>query len=287
MNTEEVNPHLTAKIVVSYVAHHRLGPDQLPDLITSIHRAIGQLGRPPEPDEVLIPAVSITRSVRRDFVICLDCGYRGKTLTRHIATRHGLSRDEYRQRWGLRSNHPLTAPAYSEHRSTMAKARGFGRKSTTEVDPAPTPAAAANQKARRTPRSRPASRPEGAATEKAARPTPASKRRSRVRAASPMRCTVSIRNPAMHMFVLSAVGTISALAASRPWRAGVRFAADSALEGTGFELLVRGRVKLVVGRRRQRNRTARRRGLLPRSRRHGSSNIRDLANLPRVTPVRS
>ena len=38
----------------------------------------------------------------------------------------------------------------------------------------------------------------------------------------------------------------------------VRFAPDSPLEGTGFELLVRGRVKLVVGRRRQRNRTARR-----------------------------
>ena len=38
----------------------------------------------------------------------------------------------------------------------------------------------------------------------------------------------------------------------------VRFATDSALEGTGFELLVRGRVKLVVGRRRQRDRTARR-----------------------------
>ena len=31
------------------------------------------------------------------------------------------------------------------------------------------------------------------------------------------------------------------------------------MEGTGFELLVRGRLKLVVGRRRQRNRTARRR----------------------------
>src|SRR6516162_5912442 len=38
-----------------------------------------------------------------------------------------------------------------------------------------------------------------------------------------------------------------------------RWFADSLLEGTGFELLVRGRVKLVVGRRRQRNRTARRR----------------------------
>ena len=189
MNTEEVNPHLTAKIVVSYVAHHRLGPDQLPDLITSIHRAIGQLGRPPEPDEVLIPAVSIRRSVRRDFVICLDCGYRGKTLTRHIASRHGLNGDEYRQRWGLRSSHLLTAPAYSEYRSSMAKARGFGRKPIAKVAPPSTPAAsmpadrAENPKARRTRRPRPASKP-NVASEVAA-PIPARRRPSRARAASP------------------------------------------------------------------------------------------------------
>ena len=135
MNTEEINPHLTTKIVVSYVRHHRLVPDQLADLITSVHRAIGQLGQPLEPEEVLTPAVSIRQSVNRDFVVCLDCAYRGKTLRRHIATRHGLSPDEYRQRWGLRSNHPLTAPAYSEHRSTMAKAREFGRKLATPAAP--------------------------------------------------------------------------------------------------------------------------------------------------------
>ena len=87
MSTEEVDPHLTAKIVQSYVRHHRLGPDQLSDLITSVHRAIGQLGQPSEPDEALIPAVSVRRSVHRDYVICLDCGYRGKTLRRHISTR--------------------------------------------------------------------------------------------------------------------------------------------------------------------------------------------------------
>ena len=73
MNIEEVDPHLTTKIVVSYVRHHRLVPDQLADLITSVHRAIGQLGQPPEPDEVLTPAVSVRRSVHRDCVICLDC----------------------------------------------------------------------------------------------------------------------------------------------------------------------------------------------------------------------
>ena len=66
MNTEEINPHLTAKIVVSYMRHHRLVPDQLADLITSDHWAIGQLGQPPEPDEVLTPAVSARRSVHRE-----------------------------------------------------------------------------------------------------------------------------------------------------------------------------------------------------------------------------
>src|SRR5215469_13052850 len=159
-----------------------LVPDQLADLITSVHRAIGHVGQPPEPEEILTAAVSVRRSVHRDHVICLDCGYRGKTLTRHIATRHGLSADEYRQRWGLRSNHLLTAPAYSERRSILAKELGLGRKpialAATSLAPALTDA-----KARRTRTSRPASNSEGVATETAARPTPARKRQSRARVA--------------------------------------------------------------------------------------------------------
>jgi predicted transcriptional regulator len=188
VNTEESNPYLTAKIVVSYVRHHRLVPDQLADLITSVHRAIGHVGQPPGPEEVLTPAVSVRRSVHRDHVICLDCGYRGKTLTRHIAARHGLSADEYRQRWGLRSNHLLTAPAYSEQRSALAKSLGLGRKLAEPVAPAkrqkassPGIDAARNPKAKRTRGSRPASK----SNVEAAVSTSAERRRSRARPASP------------------------------------------------------------------------------------------------------
>jgi predicted transcriptional regulator len=186
VNTEEINPHLTTQIVVSYVRHHRLGPDQLSDLITSVHRAIGQLGQPPELEEIRTPAVSVRRSVHRDYVICLDCGYRGKTLRRHISTRHGLSRDEYLRRWVLRSDHPLTAPAYSERRSTLAKSLGLGRKAPIETAPPETPTAAqapTDAKARRA-RTRPASKP-NVADEAVTAPTPAKRRRSRARVASP------------------------------------------------------------------------------------------------------
>jgi predicted transcriptional regulator len=133
MDAQTVNPLLTAKIVGSYLRHHTVGAGELPDLITTVHRSLGQLGRQAPVEEVLTPAVSVRQSVRADYVVCLDCGYRGKTLRRHISSRHGLNRDEYLRRWGLQPDHPLTAPAYSERRSTLAKQLGLGRKPKAEA----------------------------------------------------------------------------------------------------------------------------------------------------------
>ena len=147
MDTLKVDRHLTAKTVGSYVRHQTVGAGQLTDLITTVHRALGELGQPNHPEELRIPAVSVRRSVHRDYVVCLDCGYRGKTLRRHINSRHGLSRDEYRKRWGLRNDHPLTAPAYTERRSVLAKELGLGQKSKAQAGPAaaPEPADAAQE----------------------------------------------------------------------------------------------------------------------------------------------
>jgi predicted transcriptional regulator len=143
MKTGINDPFLTARIVRSYVGHHKLAADQLADLITTIHRTIGQLGQRREPEEIRTPAVPVRQSVRHDYVVCLDCGYQGKMLRRHISIRHGLKGDEYRRRWGLRSDHPLTAPAYSERRSSLAKQLGLGRKSTPAVAAAPATAESA------------------------------------------------------------------------------------------------------------------------------------------------
>jgi predicted transcriptional regulator len=147
MNNEVHDPRLTTKIVSSYVRHHTVGADQVSELITSVRRALDGLGQPVQPQEVLTPAVSVRRSVHHDYVVCLDCGYRGKTLRRHIGIRHGLTRDDYLKRWGLKSDHPLTAPAYSEQRSTMAKAFGLGRKSKVAVISAATLAVSVSEDA--------------------------------------------------------------------------------------------------------------------------------------------
>ena len=118
---------LVAKIVASYVSHHNLTPEQIPDLIASVYRTIAGLGQPVEIQAIPVPAVPVRRSVQRDVVVCLDCGWKGKMLRRHLTTRHALTGDEYLKRWNLPPDHPLTAPNYSVQRSNLAKELGLGR----------------------------------------------------------------------------------------------------------------------------------------------------------------
>ena len=140
---QKVDPSLIADIVQSYFAKNTVAVDQLASLITTVHPALSGLGTaPPLAAKALTPAVPIRRSVQQDRVVCLECGFRAQTLRRHLRLRHGLDVAAYRARWKLSPDHPLTAPAYSERRSTMAKQLGLGRRPVpvvAEPPPPPTP----------------------------------------------------------------------------------------------------------------------------------------------------
>jgi predicted transcriptional regulator len=55
--------------------------------------------------------VSIRCSVQQDYVVCLECGFRAQALRQHLRVAHGLEPADYRTRWNLPADHPLTAPA--------------------------------------------------------------------------------------------------------------------------------------------------------------------------------
>jgi len=135
--TKTIDPRLVAQIVRRYVAHNTVAAGDLPNLIATIHRSLAGLEAPVE-TPAAEPAVAINRSYGRNFVACLDCGWRGQVLGRHLTVTHGVSPSDYRARWNLKTTHPLTAPSYSERRSTLAKQLGFGqRRRAPEVAPEP------------------------------------------------------------------------------------------------------------------------------------------------------
>ena len=116
---------LTAQLTTSYVGNNKVAPAEIPALISSLHEALNKLesGEP-----VREPAVPIAKSVKRNEILCLDCGQGHKMLKRHISTGHGLTPEEYRERWGLARDYPLVAPNYAKQRSELAKKIGLGRK---------------------------------------------------------------------------------------------------------------------------------------------------------------
>ncbi|MEP5938581.1 MAG: MucR family transcriptional regulator [Erythrobacter sp.] len=119
---------LTSDIVAAHVSNNGVGTEEVPGLITSVYNALSELGDGSGKDEPRPePAVSIRSSIKRDHVVCLDCGKKMKMLKRHLSTEHGMSPDEYKARWNLNSDYPLVAPAYAETRRDLAKQIGLGR----------------------------------------------------------------------------------------------------------------------------------------------------------------
>lgn len=119
---------LTADIVTAHVSHNSVGVADLPELIARVHGALAGLGVQDNPEPELTPAVSIRASVKPDHIICLEDGKKFQTLKRHLRVDHGLTPEEYRAKWGLPADYPMTARNYSERRQAMAKELSLGRK---------------------------------------------------------------------------------------------------------------------------------------------------------------
>jgi predicted transcriptional regulator len=115
-----------SKIVSAFVSNNSLSSGELPHLIMTVHEALQKpdqaASSPPE------PAVPIKRSVKPDYVICLEDGKKMKMLKRHLRTSYDMSPDEYRQKWKLPGDYPMVAPEYAARRREIAKKIGLGRK---------------------------------------------------------------------------------------------------------------------------------------------------------------
>lgn len=148
---------LTSDIVAAHVSNNDVPAENVKTLIEEVYGALSNAGdgaakEEPRPD----PAVSVRASVKKDHIVCLDCGKKMKMLKRHLMTEHGMTIEEYRQRWDLASDYPMVAPNYAETRRTLAKKIGLGRKPGQKVAKKAAPKKAATSKA--TPKKAPAKR---------------------------------------------------------------------------------------------------------------------------------
>ena len=120
---------LTADIVSAHVSHNSVASSDLPDLISKVYGALGDLGKPVEEvAPVHEPAVSIRNSVKPDYIVSLEDGKKLKMLKRHLMTHFQMTPAEYRAKWKLPADYPMVAPNYAKQRKELALKIGLGRK---------------------------------------------------------------------------------------------------------------------------------------------------------------
>jgi predicted transcriptional regulator len=120
---------LTADIVAAHVSNNSVAASEIGNLVERVHEALASLGQSQEEaPQGKVPVVSVRASVKPDYIVCMECGKKQKTLRRHLQTAHGMTPEQYRQDYGLPATYPMTAPSYSERRREMAKSIGLGRK---------------------------------------------------------------------------------------------------------------------------------------------------------------
>ncbi|GJD46279.1 hypothetical protein AFCDBAGC_4159 [Methylobacterium cerastii] len=127
---------LAADIVSAYVSNNHVQSVELPKLLSDVHEAIvgvsGANGPVAEVGPPKATAPEIRRSVTPDYLISFEDGKQYKTLRRHLTLR-GLSPEQYRAKWGLAPDYPMTSQSYSEQRSELARALGLGQQRRKNV----------------------------------------------------------------------------------------------------------------------------------------------------------
>ena len=134
---------LATELTIAWLgnAHNRVHADDVPAFLARMHEAVERLSAPasaPEAEQPaeqsFTPAVTVRKSLASaDHIISLIDGKAYRSLKRHLSA-NGLTPDQYRERYGLKPDYPMVAPAYSEARRAMAVTIGLGRKAKTAVE---------------------------------------------------------------------------------------------------------------------------------------------------------
>ncbi len=135
-NTDLSAVELATELTIAWLSNPntRTSAEEVPNFLGKMHETVnsllgsGSVSGEGTAAQEYVPAVSARKSLAsKDHIISMVDGKPYKTLRRHLST-HGMTPEQYRERYGLKPDYPMVAETYSESRRAMAKKIGLGRK---------------------------------------------------------------------------------------------------------------------------------------------------------------
>ncbi|MGM0422124.1 MAG: MucR family transcriptional regulator [Pseudomonadota bacterium] len=122
---------LTTEVVSSRIVNSDLSSEDISKMIKKIYATMQEITNTETVNTptAQTPYVPVHESIKPDYIICLEDGRKMKMLRRHLKTAYNMSPEEYREKWNLPPDYPMTAPNYAKRRSALAKKIGLGKSS--------------------------------------------------------------------------------------------------------------------------------------------------------------
>jgi predicted transcriptional regulator len=125
MKADELLP-LVTEVVAAKLSNGKTPSSEVAPLIQSVYQVLDELRIKGTPAELPEPAVAIKKSVTPNYIVCLEDGRQLRMLKGHLRKAFDMTPEQYRRRWGLPVDYPMTTPNYSKRRSQLAKNAGLG-----------------------------------------------------------------------------------------------------------------------------------------------------------------
>jgi predicted transcriptional regulator len=109
------------EIVKAQASVRTMTSEEITSMVQKIGADLQALNNGTMEEKAQEPAVDPKKAIREKSVICLECGKSFKVLTKKHLASHGLTPEEYKEKWGYKKGTSLVAKALARERRRKMK----------------------------------------------------------------------------------------------------------------------------------------------------------------------
>jgi predicted transcriptional regulator len=109
------------EIVKAQASFRTMSEEEISSMVHSLSSAIRQLMSGEPAPSAPAPQDLAAKQISDKSITCLECGKSFKLLTRRHLLSHGLTADEYREKWGYPKDTPLVCKSLQRERRKKMK----------------------------------------------------------------------------------------------------------------------------------------------------------------------
>ncbi|MBS3779066.1 MAG: MucR family transcriptional regulator [Desulfovermiculus sp.] len=107
-------------IVKAQASVRTMSEEEITSMVQSLSQQLKGIvdgnGAKAEEEKSQEPAVDPKKAIREKAVVCLECGKKFKVLSKKHLAQHGLTPEEYKEKWGFKKNQSLVTKELARQR---------------------------------------------------------------------------------------------------------------------------------------------------------------------------